>query len=224
MVISSFGTLIVFAKRPRLGHVKTRLQREVGVSNAAKIYSLLLRKTLATSEKVTSLCRVIMPADLSDVAWFMSRYSARGWHVRGQRGETLGKRMEEALIEVGDPRLPKILIGSDIVNFRSNDLLEALSKLGLPGSIVLGPAVDGGYWLIGTNGLLPDIFGDMGWGSSSVFGNTITSLDRQRIDYDLVGQRQDIDRPSDLRRTNGWLRRKLNRLRCLGVPRITNFW
>ena len=219
MATGNLGTLIVFAKRPCPGKVKTRLQREVGMSNATKIYSLLLRKTLETAERVTSLSRFIMPADCRDVAWFASRYRARGWAIVGQRYGTLGRRMENALTDVGDPSLPKILIGSDIVNFRSSDLEEALSKVTGSGKIVLGPAVDGGYWLVGVNGSLPDIFGDMAWGSSLVFENTTVSLDLQRINYELVPRRQDIDRIRDLRMTNGWLYRRLNWLSWSRIAR-----
>lgn len=213
MVTADTGTLIVFAKRPRLGRVKTRLQPKIRALNATKIYSLLLQKTLATVERVPSVRRFIMPADRRDVAWFVMRYRIRGWGVVGQRHGDLGKRMEEALKEVGDSRLPKILIGSDITDFRADDLTEALSKIKLRNRVVLGPAVDGGYWLIGVNGRLPSMFGGIVWGSSSVLQDTLGFLGRQQIKYDLVSRRRDLDRARDLRILNGWLSRRLNRLK-----------
>ena len=63
---------------------------------------------------------------------------------------------------------------------------------------------------IGVNGLLPDMFGDIAWGGSSVFKDTLACLGRQRIKYALVSRRRDLDRARDIRILNGWLNRRLN--------------
>lgn len=191
-------TLIVFARRPRAGAVKRRLARAVGRHRAAALYATLLAHTLTLAEASGCARRVLMPAAADDVRWFRALLAPRGWQVRAQCTGTLGRRMERALDSALAAGQPAILIGSDMLDATAGDVARAARALAGVAAAVIGPAADGGYWLIGLARPLPGLFADLPWGGPEVGARTIERLVAARVVCLRLAPRHDLDRGRDL--------------------------
>lgn len=184
--------LIIFTRNPVLGKVKTRLAKRIGSENALEVYQILLEKTATITTTVSTDKWVyytpeILEKDLWDAACF---------HKKVQQGKDLGHRMMNAFTDgfnAGYKRV--VLIGSDLYELTSSDLEIAFEKL-LDHKIVLGPAKDGGYYLIGLKNLLPGLFEDKDWGEDTVLRDTL--LHFKNHDVALLKECNDIDIYEDL--------------------------
>jgi uncharacterized protein len=163
--------VIVFARAPRYGAVKTRLAREIGPSKTLRFY----RHTLL------SLVRRLRRDGRFDVALAVTPDAARtGWPagiaVTGQGRGDLGQRMVRALRNAGTG--PAAVIGSDIPEITAAHIHAAFAALGRA-PFALGPARDGGYWLIGARhpfALANDALSGVRWSSPHTMGDTIARL------------------------------------------------
>ena len=122
--------------------------------------------------------------------------------VLPQDGEDLGARMRHALhvLLVGREYDGAMLVGTDVPLLTVEHLQEALTLLRTRGGVVLGPADDGGYYLIGMTGLNDAIFDRIAWGSDTVLLDTVAAAERQAIDLCLIRGAYDVDTINDLRR------------------------
>ncbi len=200
-------TLIVFARRPRAGRVKRRLARAVGARRAAALYAQTLAATLAAAARVRGVRRVLMPATRRDLAWFRRRYAARGWRLRAQAGGDLGTRMQHALEAEMTHGRAALLLGSDLLDVTSADLAAARDALAAGAPAVLGPAADGGYWLIGLTRRCPRAFLGMPWGTGTVLERTLATLREAGLEPALLPLRHDLDHARDLP-GRGWHQRR----------------
>lgn len=190
--------VIVFARRPRAGQVKHRLARSVGRRHAAALYARTLGHTLAVVERLPGVRRILMPAAPRDAAWFRARLARRGWVVRAQAAGDLGRRMDSALQASLRQGRAAVLIGSDVMDLRAADLRCAQRRLAAGTALVLGPAADGGYWLIGLSTAAPELFDGVPWGQSNVFAVTTASAARCGLGVGLLALRHDLDYARDL--------------------------
>ena len=135
-------TLIIFVRQPALGRVKRRLGAEIGATAARRVYDALTRRAIVRLAG-TRRWRTVLAVTPDRAAW-------RGWPRRlrrvGQGHGDLGARMARALQTLAAPRA--VLIGSDIPDVSPPVIARAFAALGRA-RFVFGPAVDGGYWLIG---------------------------------------------------------------------------
>ncbi len=118
--------------------------------------------------------------------------------IVGQGGGSLGLLMQRQLMRArreGAGRV--VLIGSDLPALESADLVEAFRALE-QAPLVLGPAADGGYWLIGLAGRWPALFAGITWGTNQVLGQTLAVAEAAGLPVSLLAQRGDLDRPGDL--------------------------
>lgn len=191
--------LVVFARRPRAGRVKTRLARDLGAARAARIYRALLERTLLEAEAAPVGPRILMPAAPGDLAWFRRHYGPRGWRVRAQRPGDLGRRMALALAAAFSHGGPAVLIGSDVADFRASDLAAARAALAAGAEVVLGPALDGGYWLVGLARPTPGLFAPQAWGRGGVCAETLRRCARAGLSCVVLPPRRDVDTAGDLR-------------------------
>lgn len=201
-------TLIVFARRPRAGTVKRRLARVLGGRRAADLYAGLLEHTLRAAELSGIRRRLLLCAAAADVRWFRHKLKHRGWRVGTQCPGDLGRRMERALAGVlGDG--PALLIGSDIVDLRASDLAAGAVLLKSGQDAVIGPARDGGYWLIGLSRDVPPGLMEMPWSSALVACRTERLLTAQGLSCARLPRRSDLDHARDLlSRDRGGLQRR----------------
>ena len=127
---------------------------------------------------------------------------APGWgdafEYRPQGAGDLGKRMNRALAEALDQGFRRVvLVGSDLPDLTPEILLESLAALGRC-DLALGPAKDGGYYLIGLSRPAPELFSGVDWGGASVLARTLDKARTAGLSYGLLGELCDVDRPEDL--------------------------
>ncbi|MCU4158705.1 TIGR04282 family arsenosugar biosynthesis glycosyltransferase [Acidiphilium sp. AL] len=176
--------VIVFARAPRLGTVKRRLARDIGVREALRFHRNALSRLLRELRDLRGVDVVIAITPNRARDDLASRYRRIG---QG-RGD-LGARMARAFRTF--PRRRVVLIGSDIPGICAADIREGLRKL-RGCDAVFGPAMDGGYWLIGMTGRRPAApFGNVRWSSSHALDDTIANFAGHRIRY--LRHLRDID-------------------------------
>jgi rSAM/selenodomain-associated transferase 1 len=190
--------LLVFSKAPDPGRVKTRLIPLLGREGTAVLYAAMLDDCL---QRVTAadLCPVELWCSPSvDHPFFQQCRERFGVVLRQQCNGNLGQRMADALGEAVTGGAPAVLIGADCPALKAADIEEALTALSRDDVVVLGPAADGGYYLVGMRKPHLLIFGDMPWGTSRVLEITLERLQRQGIAWRcLAAVRRDLDTPAD---------------------------
>lgn len=169
------AVLGIFAKRPEPGRVKTRLAAETSPEWAAEVADGFLRETL---ERVRRLAvrRVLAYAPADAGPWF-SALTKNRFDLCPQSDGDLGQRMAAffaAQFAQGAQRV--VLIGTDSPSLPLAYIEQALTDLG-GADVVLGPAADGGYYLVGCRGRVPPIFAGVRWGTAHVLGETLARLD-----------------------------------------------
>ena len=192
------STLIVFARKPVKGKVKTRLAKAVGSYRAMEVYRFLLMSTLRELQTIKGVRKILMVADPLDISWFRRQLFCRDWIVRPQTAGDLGRRMQQAFSYELRRSDSVVLVGSDIEAIQAKDVIQTFTLLGQGVKTVIGPALDGGYWLLGRSDCDADIFNDIKWGGSQVFSKTKKKLERAGSSYYEISQRRDIDSSSDL--------------------------
>jgi len=193
------GTLIIFVKEPRVGRVKTRLGREIGMVRAALWYR---RQTTRLIRRLAHFRRWRM---VLAVTPDRAVRTSRAWpaHVARlpQGPGDLGERMSQAMAAMGPG--PVLLIGSDIPGITAADIAAGFALLG-QNDVVLGPAKDGGYWLIGLanpHRQPGGLFHGVRWSTAHAMADTITSLDGLPVGF--CRTLADVDRAADLMRVVG---------------------
>ena len=181
----------VFAKLPQPGHVKTRLAAATSAAWAAEVARAFLLDTLGRLEQVAAE-RLVAFAPAEARSFFAPIVQGRFGLVAQAEGD-LGQRMTDFLA----PRLQAgptsvVLVGTDSPDLPVplvEQAFEALARVDL----VLGPATDGGYYLIGCTGSLPPIFGNIAWGTGRVLEQTIAALESSPLRLGLLPPWYDVD-------------------------------
>jgi rSAM/selenodomain-associated transferase 1 len=184
--------LLVFTRNPELGKVKTRLAQTVGDQTALDIYKFLLKKTRDVSSEVSADKAVyyserIRENDIWDAGIFKK-------HL--QVGEDLGIRMLHAFKNGFDAGYEKVMIiGSDLYDLSSEDIEKAFTAL-TTNDLVIGPAEDGGYYLLGMKSMHTTIFKNKDWSTETVRKDTLEDLKDKKVK--LLEFKNDIDRYEDI--------------------------
>lgn len=185
--------LIILTRNPELGKVKTRLAKGLGNENALAIYKSLLAHTRDVVTKVDCTRRVGYSVKIRTNDYW------DGTHFEKfqQEGEDLGIRMQNAFNDAFDQGHSKVLIiGSDLYDLRPKHITEAFDALDQK-DVVIGPAQDGGYYLLGLKKMQSEIFYNKDWGTDTVYQKTIDNLKTQTV-YTLETL-NDIDYAEDLK-------------------------
>jgi len=192
------GALIIFAKAPVAGKVKTRLIPDIGCEKATGLYCELLTKTLdtATMTKVANI-HLWVNGDI-DHPYFKKREDKQKFKFFNQTGQDLGQRMFNAFELTLKTFSYAVLIGSDCPSLLSSELESAMTSLENGKELILGPAEDGGYYLIGLRKNHIEIFSNIEWGGDDVFSETYARAKQMNLDIELMSRKRDIDRLSDL--------------------------
>jgi uncharacterized protein len=125
-----------------------------------------------------------------------SRYSLS---LHQQQGDDLGERMAFGQQQALQAYRKAVIIGTDAPALKSEAIELAILALDY-NEVVITPAEDGGYVLIGVNGWIPGLLVDIEWGMGQVLSQTIRNVDRLGLRYELLGESWDVDRPEDLLR------------------------
>lgn len=178
----------LFARYPLPGQAKTRLIPALGDAGAARLHRRLVERTIGVVQ-AAGLPLVVQTtggsagqfADwLPDVA------------CEDQGEGDLGARLARV-----PP--PALLLGADIPNLTPDHLIAAVEAL-RHAPVCIGPANDGGYYLLGLRSAVPFLFDQMHWGTGVVFADTVKRLERRSLDYRVLEPLDDCDRPEDLKR------------------------
>jgi len=186
--------LLIFVRNPVYGKVKTRLAKDIGDDKALEIYKSLLKHTFSITQRLNCK-KFVYYADgiVEDDIWNLADF-----FKRQQEGSDLGERMHHAMNELFLQGFTKvILIGSDCFELNTLVLEEAISQLD-QNDAVLGPANDGGYYLLGLIDIIPELFANKIWSTDQVAKDTINDLKKLQKNYYLLPKLNDIDDASDL--------------------------
>ncbi len=189
----SKNLLLIFTRNPELGKVKTRLAKGIGDQNALEIYKMLLEHTRDVATEADCIKRVGYSVKVRDNdIWNTSIFEKFK-----QEGQDLGDRMYNAFHQAFvDGYTNVLIIGSDLYDLQIDHIHQAFTALE-NNDAVIGPAQDGGYYLLGMSILIKEVFYNKDWGNDSVYQDTIKDLSTKKI-YTLETL-NDIDVASDLK-------------------------
>ncbi|MBI5443203.1 MAG: TIGR04282 family arsenosugar biosynthesis glycosyltransferase [Deltaproteobacteria bacterium] len=210
--------VVVFAKRPRAGRVKTRLCPPLRPCEAARLYGCLLRDTLDLVREIPALRRLAV-TPWSEAAWF--RRVAPDFRLLRQGPGGLGRRMAavaRACFASGARSV--VLLGSDSPTLPPSSIEAAFRRLEDGADAVLGPCTDGGYYLVGLSGPDVSLFEGVPFSSPTTLAATLELGERSGLRVETVEPWYDVDGPADLER----LRRELAEPSAAGpAPRTSRF-
>ncbi|MCG1036133.1 TIGR04282 family arsenosugar biosynthesis glycosyltransferase [Polaribacter sargassicola] len=183
----SKNLLLIFTRNPELGKAKTRLAKTVGDVTALEIYKFLLQKTKEVSSKVTADKAVYYSVKVRE----NDIWDSNIFQKHQQEGEDLGLRMLNAFKDGFDSGYNKVMIiGSDLYDLTPENIEKAFEKLDT-NDVVIGPAEDGGYYLLGMNSLQEKVFKNKNWGSETVRKDTLEDLQDKKVF--LLEELNDVD-------------------------------
>ncbi len=192
---SSLTSVILLARAPRLGRVKTRLAADVGDQRALEIYRRLGSRVVNQIAPVASITVWFDPPDALD--------EMRAWlgdcTYRPQPEGDLGVRLAHAFVQhfANNPGEPAVAVGTDAPGVDAGVIVEASRAL-RGAEVVIGPASDGGYYLIGLARFYGDLFVGIPWGTERVFKTTAAASAAAGVDPMILPELRDVDRAADL--------------------------
>jgi uncharacterized protein len=188
--------LVVFLKAPRSGFVKTRMAETVGAEAAAAAYRCIVDRLIQNLSSVGNVELRFAPDDALDE---VAHWLRQGWEGRPQGSGDLGDRIHRAFAESfaeGAERV--VVIGSDCPVVNVEDVETAWKKLGIY-DVVIGPATDGGYWLIGLRTNRGALFQGIKWSTERVLTDTLERVAEAKLTCSLMRKLTDIDTENDWR-------------------------
>jgi hypothetical protein len=184
---------MIFTRNPELGKGKRRLAATVGDEKALKIYKFLLEYTRTITKNIYGIKQV----------WYSERvheiddWDNLAYEKYEQKGEDLGDRMKYAFEQAFKKHDSVIIIGSDMYDLSALEIDEAFKKLNYHDAVI-GPAQDGGYYLLGFKNQIPKgVFENKEWGTSTVLEKTLKDL--EPINYATLDVRNDVDTEADIK-------------------------
>lgn len=197
-------TLGIFVKQPISGKVKTRLGAEIGNDRSAELYAAFQHDLIDQVSKIDAM-RVIAYAPAIAVANdFFNSIAKEGYKLWKQPNATLGERMKQFFAEFLPSQGPVVVIGSDSPTIPSSLIQQAFDMLE-DVDVVLGPAVDGGYYLVGQSASVPDMFDDIDWSGPDVLHQSVEKIKQTQKNLALLTPWYDIDSLANLRFLRGHL-------------------
>ena len=185
--------LLIFTRNPELGKCKTRLAAKVGEQTALEIYKFLLDHTVSCTQNLD----VEKWVHYSDAIWDNDIWDNDRYRKKLQIGNDLGERMLNAFQEGFKLGFEKIIIiGSDMYHLSQEDLEAAFDALEHH-DYVVGPAEDGGYYLLGMKSLKKELFQNKSWGKDTVLSDTLQDLKPGTVL--MHPERNDVDRYEDIK-------------------------
>ncbi|WP_067034421.1 TIGR04282 family arsenosugar biosynthesis glycosyltransferase [Allomuricauda sp. CP2A] len=185
--------LLILTRNPELGRCKTRLAAKVGDEAALDIYKFLLNHTVSFTKDLN----VEKWVYYSESIWENDIWDRNNYQKKLQIGNDLGERMLNAFQEGFNSGFEKIIIiGSDMYHLSQADLEEAFLRLE-EHDYVVGPAEDGGYYLLGMKSLKKEVFQNKSWGTDTVLSDTLKDLQSGSIF--MLPERNDVDYYEDIK-------------------------
>jgi len=192
--------LLIFCKAPIEGEVKTRLTSAITPQQAVEVHKQLTRQTLALAT-AENLCPIqLWCSPETQHSFFKECQEKYPLTLHQQQGIDLGEKMYHAFKIALQQSQQVLLIGCDCPSLQVKDLIRALEALMQGFDVVLAPAEDGGYTLIGLKQALLELFVHVNWGTNQVLKTTLLKVHQQGLNVHLLAEQWDVDYPEDLRR------------------------
>ena len=190
---NSNNLLLIFTRNPELGKGKRRSAATVGDQAAFDIYKFLLAHTVAITKNLYAEKQVYYSEEIwNNDVWDNSKFDKKI-----QIGDDLGIRMANAFQEGFHNEYQKIIIiGSDMLDLSQDDLEDAFKALE-KNDFVVGPAEDGGYYLLGMKKFMPELFKNKSWGTETVLKDTLADLKNETTA--LLETKNDVDYYEDIK-------------------------
>jgi uncharacterized protein len=186
----------IFVRSPVAGEVKSRLSPAVDAHQARDLYLAFVADLVARLESSKHRPTIFLSGEPTPE---LASILDPRWPVEPQSEGTLGDRLVAAFAHLlRGPGERAVIVGSDSPDIPIPFLKRAFHAL-KHRDVVLGPAVDGGYYLIGLRALAPRLFHGIHWGSSSVFDETLDAIERERLSLSVLPPWYDVDDPAALR-------------------------
>lgn len=186
--------LIIFYRNPEIGKVKTRLAATIGDGEALGVYLKLVAHTRTITEQLPC-AKVVFYSNYIDTE---DNWSSAVFQKKLQQGHELGDRMKQAFQQGFTDGFNSIcIIGTDCYELTSEIIAEAFKKL-KSHDAVMGPAADGGYYLLGMNKLHTPLFKNKQWSTETVARDTLKDFESIGLQYHLLPQLNDVDLETDL--------------------------
>ncbi len=187
--------LLIFSKNPEYGKVKTRLAVTIGKEQTLFIYQKLIEHTIAVTKEL-SIDKTVFYSEWIDKK---DNWEDEFYKKKIQSGTDLGERMKNAFKSSFTEGYDKVvIIGTDCYELETQYILSAFSRLDNT-DIVLGPAIDGGYYLLGMKKFNPALFENIDWSTDKVFNQTIVVCRKLNLSVSLLPELNDIDNEEDLK-------------------------
>ncbi len=190
--------LIIFAKEPIRGRVKTRLAKTLGEESILSLYKAFIKDTLLIAKSVKAEKKILAYESFGGAPEYLNEIS-EGFSLYEQKGCDLGERMSNAFDyaqKLGSSST--VIIGSDSPTLPAHFIEEAFEKLG-KANVVFGPSNDGGYYLIGVAGCCDGLFEDVVWSSEDVLKKTFHNAEYMEKTVSFLKSWYDIDVIDDLK-------------------------
>ena len=186
------NALIIFIKNPELGKVKTRLAKTAGKEKALAIYIALMEHTRKIAEALPVERYLFYSQEINQKDNWQSDKFHKALQIEGD----LGAKIATAFHTVFKENEKVVIIGSDCASLTPKIVQEAFDRLD-KNPFVIGPAMDGGYYLLGMNRFSPKVFRDIEWSTDAVFPTTVERIEGMNQTYSLLPVLSDIDYEED---------------------------
>jgi len=190
--------LVVVAKQPERGKVKTRIALAVGDDRAVEMYRCALFDTLALAMSITDVAHFVTYAPATDDARDYFEQVAPAFELIPQQGATLGERLGGVFAHLLQRYSPVVSVGSDSPDLPAAFLTQAVEILRGKADVVLGPADDGGYYLLGMQTMQPTLFESIHWSTEVVAEQTRQRAADARLQLVELPPWHDLDTVDDL--------------------------
>ena len=190
------NAVILFARDPILGQVKTRLRPSFDDETILKLYICFVEDSLEKIRQVDNVkCFVGVSPD--NHSGLFKGIESFGMSLFVQRGKDLGEKMRQAFADRFAEGYNKVvIIGSDSPSLPVSYINKALAS---DKDLVLGPSTDGGYYLIAMSGKLSEVFSGVAWGTENVLDETLKKIKGTSVSFELLPIWYDVDSPDDLK-------------------------
>ncbi len=198
MRTSPQSCILFFVKNPVKGEVKSRLAAALGETIAVELYKNFILDMLTTIDSCKARCLICFFPEGAQKK--LKHWLGRSYHYLPQEGKDLGERMKNGFLEAFLMKCKNVvLIGSDIPDLPLSPLKQAFRMLKTHDAVV-GPAHDGGYYLIGFrhDTFVPEVFDRLTWGGKTVLRNTLNRLKKRGYRVHLLPARNDVDTVADV--------------------------
>jgi uncharacterized protein len=191
-----FNCLIIFTRYPEPGKTKTRLIPALGEDGAAQLHRRMAEYTVEQARSLTCAIEVWYVGGTKEL---MQDWLGKDLRYREQPAGDLGDRMCGSFRSAFEQGYQSVMIiGTDCPEITTAILAQGFTELQNQ-VVAIGPAIDGGYYLIGLQRLVPELFQGITWSTSEVFAETLVIADRLQLPTYLLPFLPDIDLPADLK-------------------------